>query len=649
MVSRWLVRRAVARTAVAGLSLGLIVLALLTLWGSAATQATTARVRSINEVSARWGSIFTHLATEDAALRQFLATGGTAPRLAPLQAVVHSAEPDFIWLGHRAGPVEADHARQLHVLYQGYTDVIESVLGEQEDNKLSGYAELATLNFTTLRGGIVENVDREQHELTSYLTQVDHSNMLLRWGASAVVLVDLVFCVLSSLFLVTYQRRAEQDSAVNRHKALHDSLTGLANRQLLSDRTVDAVAQSREDLRMVSLLLIDLDRFKDVNDTLGHHFGDLLLQRVADRLREVSRTSDTVARLGGDEFAILLRSVDSLEDVAMVAERVRHAIQKPVELNGLTVDFGASVGAAAFPIDCDDAETLLQHADIAMYVAKRGGFGVSVYNPGKDENDPTTLGLLSELRRGMERGELVLFYQPKVDAVTRRPCGVEALVRWRHPTRGLLFPDTFLPLIEPTEFIEQLTDTVLRIAVKQVRQWSSAGCSLPVSVNITGRSLFNAAFPSAVADLLAEHSVAPELLILELTESALITAPVMAAEALRQLKSCGIRASIDDFGTGYSSMAFLRDMPVNELKIDRSFVTTMCTDERNNAIVRAMIDLGRNLTLSVVAEGVEDEETLAALATLGCHVIQGYHISKPLSVVDFDTWLSSQTVSARVI
>jgi diguanylate cyclase (GGDEF)-like protein len=639
MSTRWLARRAVARIAVAGLALGLAVLAVLTLWGSAATQATTARVRAINAVSSRWGSIFTHLTVEDSALRQYLATGGTEPRRAPLAAAVDSAGPDFAWLGLHGGSADAGHARQVHVLYQGQTDVIEAVLGESNASQLSGYAELATLNFANLRAQIVANVARKQGELTTYLIQVDHRNLMLRRVAVGAVAVDVIFCLLTSMFLVRYQRRTEEDSAVNRHKALHDSLTGLANRQFLADRTGRALVEARRDGQMVCLLLIDLDRFKDVNDSLGHHFGDLLLQRVADRLREVSRASDTVARLGGDEFAVLLRDVQTLDGVAQAAERVRHAIQAPTELNGLTVDFGASVGASVFPVDCDDAEGLLQHADVAMYVAKRGGFGVSIYDASRDQSDPSAIGVLSELRRGIESGELVLFYQPKVDALTLLPCGVEALVRWQHPIRGLLSPAEFLPLIEPTEFIEQLTDEVLRIAVRQAGVWASAGQYLPISVNITGRSLFNPAFPDAVRDLLAEFSVSPDLLIVELTESALVTSPARASEALRELRARGIRASIDDFGTGYSSLTLLRDLPVHELKIDSSFVTTMRTDERNHAIVSATIGLARTLGLEVVAEGVEEEQTFSALADLGCQVIQGYYISKPLPVADLDAWL----------
>lgn len=644
----WTARCALARAAAAGLALGLAALGTLALWGTAVTHATAGRVRAVNDVSAVWNDIFDHVTVEDAALRAYLATGGTDLRRQPLVVAVNSASDQFGWLLEHGGPAEAEHARSVRIDYDNYTKVIRTVLDLTDRTQLSGYAEPATRYFAALRDRIVGNVDRKQRELAEFLAEADERNVVLRWIVLAVISVDALFCVASSAVLIAYQRRAERELATNRHGAFHDTLTGLPNRRMLAEHAERAVTAVRGGQGMAGLLLIDLDRFKDINDTLGHHYGDRLLRQVAGRLSKISRQSDVVARLGGDEFAVLLPRVESAEDLLAVAERVRRTIQEPVVLDGLTVGFGASIGASSCPLDAADADELLQHADIAMYIAKRGGFGLRLYDPGKDGSDAASLSVLSDLRRGIEHGELVLYYQPKIDAVSLRPIGVEALVRWQHPDRGLLPPGAFLPAIESTELIDRLTEVVLQLAVRQAGVWQLQGRRLPVAVNITARSLLDARFPEKVMHLLDQCGVAPEMLTLELTESALITVPALASEVLRQLRRYGVQSSIDDFGTGYSSMAFLRDMPVHELKIDRSFVTTMRTDERNHAIVRAMVDLARNLTMNVVAEGVEDRETLDALAGLGCGFIQGYYVSRPLGVAELHAWLDRQSDFASV-
>lgn len=652
MLGGWVVRRVAARSAIAGLAVGLALLAFLAILATVEVTQTAERAQVFDDVNSAWTRVFTHLTTEDAAFRQYVdgaaaAESERALYRGTLAGVVGSAEGDLVWLQRNGGDAEETHVRAVRTEYAAYAVVIRQALAVDDPADLVRYSsgDAAAL-FTSLRERIVWNIDRKQGELTAYLEQVRHRNDNLRVGAVTIMLLDGMLCAISSIVLVGHQRQAEREARSNRHRATHDTLTGLANRRMLVELAVDSIGQARSGQDLVALLLIDLDRFKDVNDALGHQYGDRVLQRVANRLTGLSRRTDVVARLGGDEFAVLLTWVSSVEDVTTIAERIRREIQEPVVLDGLTIDFGASVGASVFPLDAQDADELLQHADIAMYVAKRGNAGVSIYNPGKDENDPASLSVLSELRRGIDRNELVLHYQPKVDSVTLRPIGVEALVRWQHPTRGLLPPVAFLPIIEATEFIEQLTDTVLHLAVEQIRDWLAQGTQLSVAVNITARSLLSASFPEHVAELLEEYGVPPHLLTLELTESALITAPAIASDALRQLRRYGVQSAIDDFGTGYSSMALLRDMPINELKIDRSFVTTMRTDERNHAIVKAMVDLGHNLNLEVVAEGVEDQETLDTLAGLGCGLIQGYFISKPLPISGMNTWLNSQGHSA---
>jgi diguanylate cyclase (GGDEF)-like protein len=457
----------VARAAIAGLALGLVALATLTAWGTVESRTTTERVRRVNRISTVWGSLFSRVSAEDSATRIYLTSNGARSRRAPLVSALRSAEPDLSWLARNGGEIEARHAREVQTEYHGFTAVVQEVLLIADPERMASYAELEAQYFASLREHIVDNMDRVRLELAVYLVRVDHRNLVLRWVGVGVVVVDLLLCLLSSIVLVGYQRRAEREVAISRYKARHDHLTGLPNRQLLAERAEQAVAEARRTNQLVGLLLVDLDRFKDVNDTLGHHAGDLLLRMVGARILEVARGSDTVARLGGDEFAVLLPAVASVDDLSVVADRLRRTIQEPMAVGGLTVDLGASIGAAAFPIDCANEEDLLRHADVAMYVAKRGGFGVRRYTPGSDAADPSALSVLSELRRGIDRGELVLFYQPKVEANSLRMSGVEALVRWQHPDRGLLPPGMFLPVIEPTEFIEELTEAVLRMAIDQ--------------------------------------------------------------------------------------------------------------------------------------------------------------------------------------
>jgi predicted signal transduction protein with EAL and GGDEF domain len=364
-----------------------------------------------------------------------------------------------------------------------------------------------------------------------------------------------------------------------------------------------------------------------------------LLKQVAVRLQGAVREVDLVTRLGGDEFAVLLPRVGSLVSATMVAERIHEALSMPVELNGTLLEVGASVGVSVYPADASDAEQLLQHADVAMYVAKRSRLGVTVYDADLDESSPDRLTVVSDLRHALDRAEIVLHYQPKADAHTGRICGVEALARWQHPTRGLLGPFEFIPVAEENGLIQPLTRYVLDVALDQCRQWLSTGVDLPVSVNVGAECLQNASFPTQVAEALARHDVPPHKLTLEITESGIITNAARAAEVLAALGNQGVRLSIDDFGTGYSSIAMLRNLPVHELKLDRTFVTQMRSSVGNTAIVRALLDLGRNFDLQVVAEGIEDGDTWTELESLGCHVIQGFYLAKPMPAAEIQPWL----------
>ena len=429
-------------------------------------------------------------------------------------------------------------------------------------------------------------------------------------------------------------------------QASHDALTGLPNRVMLHDHIAAAVDPADGEQAGAALLLIDLDRFKEVNDTLGHHYGDQLLIKVAERMQATLRRGEIVARLGGDEFAVLLLGITDGPDVAAVAARLHGALDEPFPIDGIDLTVAGSIGAALCPEHGTTADELLQRADIAMYAAKANRTGYMLFDAGQDSSDPRKLTLASELRRSIEEGHLVLHYQPKVDAQTGALLGTEALVRWQHPEHGMIPPDEFIPLAEHTGLITPLTTFVLDTALRQCRTWLRAGHEIPVAVNISTHRLLDLGFPAEVANLLAAWEVPARLLTLEITESAIMADPDRALKVVQQLHDLGIHLSIDDFGTGYSSMAYLKNLPVDELKIDRSFVSNMTTNERDAVIVRSTVELGRNLGLHVIAEGVEDVATWTELDNVGCHAIQGYYVSRPVPSGEFDEWLNRQTTAA---
>jgi len=405
-------------------------------------------------------------------------------------------------------------------------------------------------------------------------------------------------------------RRLRSESSRNEHQALHDALTGLPNRELLSQDIDRAMRAAEPDGSTVALVVLDLDRFREVNDTLGHRHGDLLIAEMGERLAAEVGAHDTVARLGGDEFAVLLNGVADAKSAVAATERLRDALRVPLEVGDVALAVEASAGISLYPGDAGDPSTMLQHADVALYTPER-------------------LRLLGELARGIDDGELVLHYQPKID-LAGAVRGVEALVRWQHPERGLLAPAEFIPVAERTGLIHPLTDVVLGIAVAQARHWFDEGTPTPVAVNISTRSLLHSGFADRVLDLLAVWAVPAELLSLEITETTIMEDPDRALAVLTRLAAAGIRLAIDDFGTGYSSLAYLKNLPVHELKIDRSFVAALTSSERDRVIVDSTVALGRRLGLDVVAEGVEDESTLLALEQLGCSLAQGFYFSRPV-------------------
>jgi diguanylate cyclase (GGDEF)-like protein len=435
-----------------------------------------------------------------------------------------------------------------------------------------------------------------------------------------------------------------------RHHGLHDALTGLPNRLLFADRAAHALAAASRSGAQPTVMMLDLDRFKEVNDTLGHHAGDVLLVQVAARLAGVIRPSDTVARFGGDEFAVLLPEVEVLAATG-VAERILKALEDPFKLDGVSVSVEASVGIAnasgadqsvAHGSATEQVEELLRHADIAMYQAKASRCGYTYFTADSDQATTTHLAVLGELRAALERDELVLHYQPKTSVVTGELVGVEALVRWQHPTRGLLGPDEFIGLAEGTTLIHRLTAIVISKALQFTRVWLDRGVRLPVAVNVSARTLLDRGFPAAVADQLTRAGVPAELLCVEITEGTIMTDPDRSIGILRELRAIGVRLSVDDFGTGYSSMSYLKILPVDELKVDRSFVSDLTQNVNDAVLVQSAIDLGHNLGLSVVAEGVEDAATLGALKTLGADIIQGYFLGRPMSEDLLKQWVTDR-------
>ncbi len=457
---------------------------------------------------------------------------------------------------------------------------------------------------------------------------VRHDKLLL---SGALALTLLVFWLVLARTVSQASRRIRATATRNDYLARHDVLTALPNRAYLLEQLQAALDTRVPDEPTVAVLLIDLDRFKEINDTLGHETGDELLQqvgcRIADQLTR-SGLAGSVARLGGDEFAVLLQHVGA--DAAGVAARVLESLHHPFEIGGIELAVEASIGLAWAPEHGTEAGALLRHADVAMYEAKEHRGTFAVYDSRSDVSSLARITLLNELRQALEEDQLVLHYQPKEQLSDGSICSVEALVRWQHPDRGIIPPSEFLPLVEQTGLITALTTRVLDQAVRQLRAWSDEGRDLAVSINLSARNLVDHGLPDLVAQRLAQHGVDPRRLEVEVTETNAMTDPVRASEILRRLAALGVSVSVDDYGTGYSSLSYLRSLPVDTLKIDRSFVTPMLLDEGNAVIVRSTIELAHNLGLRVVAEGVEDEATREALAMLGCHLAQGYYLSRPL-------------------
>jgi diguanylate cyclase (GGDEF)-like protein len=436
-------------------------------------------------------------------------------------------------------------------------------------------------------------------------------------------------------------QRLRRQAAEKEELALSDGLTGLANRTMFQEAIHSAISGSGRRKVSGAVMLMDLDRFKDVNDTLGHHNGDLLLQRIGSRLDSVLRNTATVARLGGDEFAILLRDVSDRQAVVPVVRRVLKVLEEPVVVGGLALQVEASIGIAIFPENGRTVDAVMRAADVAMYVTKEQRSGYEFYDEEAHEHrhDAGRLALIGELRRAMDETELVLYYQPKVDLRTGKAKGVEALARWHHPERGLLSPDEFIPLAERSNLLRPMTLFLIDTALRQANAWRAKGIEVTVAVNLSMQNMLDLRLPNDLARLLTSWRLPAGSLELEITESTIMADHRRAQTILSRLSKMGVRLSIDDFGTGYSSLAYLQELPVDAIKIDKSFVMSMQEDAGNATIVQSTVDLGHNLGLEVVAEGVEDLDVYNKLAELGCDYAQGYFLSKPLEPAKTTVWL----------
>jgi diguanylate cyclase (GGDEF)-like protein/PAS domain S-box-containing protein len=541
-----------------------------------------------------------------------------------LEAIVKSSPPAIIVID----PVG---------IVQMWNPAAERIFGWKEEEVLGRFLPIISADrkmaFDEEREGVLQGKEFVNMELR----HIRKDGLFIDTSLSTAVLRDdngEIGGIMAVITDITERKRSE---ATISHMAYYDTLTDLPNRTLLRDCLQEAMITASDQRHYVGLLLIDLDRFREINDTLGHHRGDILLQQIGPRLRAVLRDADLIARLGGDEFAVLLPIIDK-EDISFIAEKILKVLEKPFLIEKIPIVIEASIGIALSPDHGENPDGLIQRADIAMYVAKENKKGYAIYSSEVDKHSSRRLALLGELRDAIESDHLFLVYQPKIHLQTGRIVGVEALVRWQHPQHGVIPPDEFITVAEHTGLIKPLTLWVVKSALRQCSEWHDAGRRLSVAVNLSARNLEDPNLPDQIAELLDGFGIFPSFLELEITESALMVNPIDAMETLTHLNEMGIQLSIDDFGTGYSSLGYLKRLPVNQIKIDKSFVMEMATDEDDAMIVQSTIELTHHLGLTVVAEGVESQEVLNKLTALDCDAAQGYYISRPINASALNSW-----------
>lgn len=469
--------------------------------------------------------------------------------------------------------------------------------------------------------------------------------------ASSDMVVPLMFCsggffflLITSLCVLTVKNLLDLAHLERRH-ALHDSLTGLPNRIFFNEQACQILQAAHEQNEQLAVLLMDLNRFKEINDTLGHHAGDLLLKSLTPRLQQCTGKQDLVCRLGGDEFAILLRHSNS-SVAARVAARISSQIEEPVLIEGNSLSVGASIGIALYPEHGHELPALLRRADIAMYESKRNHHPYWMYAAEQDQEFMRRLVLVNALREALPGHQFKLVFQPRIDVKTQQPSGAEALLRWLHPSMGVIPPDVFIPLAEQAGFMRPITSWVFRSVLEQLQQWQEAGLDINVSFNVSARNLADPNFSDEIGKLLHSYPVHPSSLTLEITESCMITHPETTLIVLDNLAKLGLKLSIDDFGTGFSSMQYLKRLPASEVKVDKNFVMHMLENESDAVIVHATIVLAHNLGYKVIAEGVDSDEILCLLDILECDSAQGYFIGRPMSAKDLLVWLNNRKTSS---
>jgi diguanylate cyclase (GGDEF)-like protein len=530
--------------------------------------------------------------------------------------------------------------RRLAFSTQPYVrTAIESAMAAESRDDTLAVLDTIRINAVPRQSLIADELNKlitlqkEATERTALDAKADYSQalaLMITTGALAISIGLLVAVIVI--------RNATRQSAKLQHQAMFDALTNLPNRVLFHDRLQQAILSSRRDKRLFALFSLDLNRFKEVNDTLGHHQGDQLLKQVAQRFLDHARESDTVARLGGDEFSLLLPTTDT-SGAAVFAQKILKLMEEEFKLDSKEVSVGASIGIAIFPEHGHDPEVLMQHADAAMYIAKRGGTGFEFYDEAIGNNALSNIALKNDLRHAVERNQLRLYYQPKISHDHGKVTGLEALVRWQHPEHGLVPPDRFIPLAESTGLIQPLTAWVLEEAVRQCALLHQTGMHLTMAVNVSAINLRDAELPQKISAILCAHKLLPKWLEIEVTESAVMDDTLCTLRVLEGLDKLGTGLSIDDYGTGYSSLANIKRLPLNDIKIDKSFVMGMSENQADETIVRSTIEMSHGLGLRVVAEGVEDQATWDRLTELGCDSAQGYFMSRPLPPENLLKWL----------
>jgi diguanylate cyclase (GGDEF)-like protein len=638
----------VRRAAVVGLAITLLALTALSVVGTLSTRHSAERAVRFAVLAAAYDRAHDAVAAEESLERKYRLEPGADVRLQHRQAggELNTALMDIRGRGGPADGRLVDTLQRLHDRYWvavahmfaaidiGDEATTRRIDNEETDPVFGQISELVQTATTSTAPAAHRAVD-DMHRIQAQVF------------VTTIVGFAVGLCLLTSLGVVAvgYRRALTNHGELSRHQATHDPLTGLPNRTLFTDRLAEILPLAKRHGDSVAVILLDLDRFKEVNDTLGLHYGDELLRQIGVRVRDELRVGDTVARLSSDEFAILLPGTDEAGAVAF-AERIISSVHRSFPMDNLTVDVEVSVGVAVAPVHADSPEALLRFADVAMYAAKDTKTGLVVYRPEMHTQDSARLVLLGDLRRALDADDqLFLHYQPKVSLSFGEVRGVEALVRWNHPTRGLVSPADFIPIAETTGLINRLTSYVMRLAVRQARDWLQQGLPTPVAVNLSPRCLLDPTLVASVTRLLGQYQLPAGLLRLEVTETAVMANPAVAMTTLTALRNLGIRLSIDDFGTGYSSMAYLKRLPVDELKVDRSFVLNMTSDHNDAVLVRSAIDLGHNLGMTVVAEGVEGVDHVAALQDLGCDIAQGFHYARPMSPEDLTHWMHAYEVS----